>query len=131
MFQKHIVKLNHKTVDWVGITQGFEGTPYLWGGRDSKGLDCSALLQLSCQTNGFNLPRNTTDQKLWSKKIITEVNSLKRGCVVFWEGHVGIMVDKDNCIHANAYHMKVYTEPLNKIIKRMHKCKIIRMANFN
>ena len=53
---------------------------------------------------------------------------MKKGCVVFWKGHVGIMVDRLNCIHANAFHMKTITEPLIEIINRMGKdLKIIKM----
>jgi hypothetical protein len=57
---------------------------------------------------------------------------LKRGCVIFWEGHVGIMIDRLNCIHANAFHMKTVTEPLINIINRMDKdLNIIKMIDFN
>ena len=57
---------------------------------------------------------------------------MKRGCVIFWEGHVGIMVDRLNCIHANAFHMKTVTEPVINIINRMDKdLNIIKMIDFN
>ena len=60
------------------------------------------------------------------------INDLKRGCVVFWEGHVGIMIDKFNCIHANAFHMQTKIEPLDLIINRISKdLKIIKMMDFN
>ncbi len=129
---KHIVKLHHKVKDWVKVAQLLEGTPYKWGGRDTIGLDCSALLQLSYQTYGESLPRNTSQQIRCKKKYIKNVNDLKRGCVIFWEGHVGIMIDNLNCIHANAFHMKTKTEPLFQIIKRMGKdFDIIKMLDFN
>ena len=61
-----------------------------------------------------------------------KIENLKRGCVIFWKGHVGIMIDKKNCIHANAYHMKTVTEPLVDIINRMGKNhQIIKMMDFN
>ena len=129
---KHIVNLNHKVSDWVAVAQSLEGTPYKWGGRDTVGLDCSALLQLSYQTYGQVIPRNTSDQVNLEKPNISEFNNLRRGCVIFWEGHVGIMVDRFNCIHANAYHMKTVTEPLIDIINRMDKNhQIIKMLDFN
>ena len=57
---------------------------------------------------------------------------LERGFVVFWQGHVGIMVDKLNCVHANAYHMEVSTEALTDIISRMGAEKpVIKIMNFN
>ena len=128
----HIVKLHHKVKDWVEVAQLLEGTPYKWGGRDTIGLDCSALLQLSYQTYGENIPRNTAQQVHLNKKFIKNIDDLKRGCVVFWKGHVGIMIDKFNCIHANAFHMQTKIEPLSKIISRISKnFKIIKMMDFN
>ena len=129
---KHIVEINNKIIDWVKVAELLLGTPYKWGGRDSIGLDCSALLQLSYQTYGQNIPRNTIDQIKLQKKVITNINNLERGFVVFWQGHVGIMVDKLNCIHANAFHMETTLEPLKNIILRMGKeSQIIKIMNFN
>ena len=127
---KHIVEIGHKVSDWVSVAESLEGTPYKWGGRDTVGLDCSALLQLAYQTYGEILPRNTSEQVNFKKPNII-IDKLKRGCVVFWEGHVGIMVDRFNCIHANAYHMKTIIEPLFDIIKRTNKDnQIIKMMDF-
>ena len=89
-------------------------------GRDTIGLDCSGLLQLSYQTYGKSIPRNTTEQVLLEKEVVKNINDLKRGCVIFWERHVGIMIDKQNCIHANSFHMQAKTEPLSQI-SRMGK----------
>jgi len=60
------------------------------------------------------------------------LEDLDRGFAVFWEGHVGIMIDKSNCIHANAFHMKTITEPLVNIVKRIGKDNhIVKMMDFN
>ena len=129
---KHIVRCKYKVKDWVAMAQQLEGTPYKWGGRDTIGIDCSALLQLSYQTYCQSIPRNSSQQAKLRKRYINNINDLNRGCVIFWEGHVGIMIDKVNCIHANAFHMKTITEPLINIINRMDKdCKIIKMMDFN
>ena len=129
---QHIVKLNDKVKDWVKIALQILDTPYRWGGRDTVGIDCSALLQLSYQAYGENIPRNTSEQIQLKKRKIENKNDLKRGCVVFWKGHVAIMIDNINCIHANAFHMKTKIEPLNDIIKRMGPDNyIIKMMDFN
>ena len=129
---KHIVCLDHKLGDWVSIAERLAGTPYKWGGRDTFGIDCSALLQLSYQTYGEDIPRNTSQQIKLKKNHIRHIDDLKRGCVVFWKGHVGIMIDKLNCIHANAFHMQTKIEPLSEIIDRMEKdFSIIKMLDFN
>ena len=128
----HIVEINTKCLDWVKSAQLLEGTPYKWGGRDTIGIDCSALLQLSYQTYGESIPRNTSDQIKLNKPKVNQIDKLCRGCVIFWDGHVGIMVDRLNCIHANAYHMKTITEPLVNIFNRMGKeYQILKIMNFN
>lgn len=130
--RKHIITISNKINNWVEIAEQLVGTPYKWGGRDSIGLDCSALLQLSYQAYGKNIPRNTIDQIKLNKETVTDINSLNRGFVIFWEGHVGIMTDKSNCIHANEFHMKTTIEPLVDIIIRMDKKnQIIKIMNFN
>ena len=128
----NIVALDHKVRDWVAIAELLVGTPYKWGGRDSIGIDCSALLQLSYQTYGEDIPRNTSEQINLKKNHVKDIDNLKRGCVVFWKGHVGIMTDKLNCLHANAFHMQTKIEPLSKIIQRLGKdFEIIKMMDFN
>ena len=66
--RKHIIKNEDKIDDWVSTAEKLIGTPYVWGGRNSIGLDCSALLQLSYQTYGENIPRNSIDQSLLNKE---------------------------------------------------------------
>ena len=129
---KHLVDIDHKVKDWVKIAEQLEGTPYKWGGRDTLGIDCSALLQLCYETFGEILPRNTSDQVKVNKKVINDFNQLDRGKVIFWQGHVGIMTDKLNCIHSNAFHMKTIIEPIKKIIERMNnEDKITKILDFN
>jgi len=128
----HIVKNSKKNSDWVGVAEKLIGTPYVWGGRNSIGLDCSALLQLSYQTYGENIPRNSIDQSQLKKKLIKNNATLQRGFVVFWKGHVGIMADEFHCIHANAFYMEVTKEPLVNIVNRTGKNNpVIRIMDFN
>ena len=128
----HIVSLDSKVLDWVSTAEQLIDTPYKWGGRDSLGIDCSALLQLSYETYGENLPRNTNDQVNLNKPVISNLDELKRGVVIFWKGHVAIMIDKKNCIHANAFHMKTSIEPLEIINNRMDQNnRITKILNFN
>ena len=130
--RKHIIKNEDKIDDWVSTAEKLIGTPYIWGGRNSIGLDCSALLQLSYQTYGENIPRNSIDQSLLNKEIINNKEKLKRGFIVFWKGHVGIMVNETYCIHANAFHMEVSKEPLVSITERAGKNNpITKIMNFN
>jgi len=89
-------------------------------------------LQLSYQAFGQNIPRNTKDQIKLKKPQIPDTEKLSRGYVIFWKGHVGIMVDQSNCLHSNAHHMCTVVEPLKKIISRGEDNNpIIKIMNFN
>ncbi len=128
----HVVKIRHIVKDWVAIAESLINTPYRWGGKDTIGIDCSALLQLSYENYGEIIPRNTIDQIKLIKPTINDVSALRRGYVVFWRGHVAIMTDKLNCVHANAFHMKTIIEPLKDVMSRMDKKhKIQKILNFN
>ena len=58
----HIVEKNHKVKDWVSSAEKLLETPYRWGGRNTMGIDCSALLQLSYQTFGEDIPNTNYQQ---------------------------------------------------------------------
>lgn len=101
--------------DFATIATRFAGTPYLWGGKTSIGCDCSGLLQLSLNAAGFDCPRDTDMQESTLGRLIgnrPEPGNLQRGDLVFWPGHVGIMLDAEQLLHANGHHMEVVIEPL-------------------
>ncbi len=99
-----------ETTDFVDIAERFLGVPYLWGGRSSYGIDCSALVQIAMQTVGLQAPR---DSDMQLAELGAPVKApLQRGDLVFWKGHVGVMRDGETLLHANAHHMAVASEPL-------------------
>jgi hypothetical protein len=101
--------------DFVAVAERFLHTPYLWGGKTSLGLDCSGLVQTALGAAGIASPRDSDMQeKALGESVETrpDLSGLRRGDLVFWDGHVGIMVDASHLIHANGHHMATFIEPL-------------------
>lgn len=99
------------------VAERFLGAPYLWGGRESLGLDCSGLILQAMLACGRACPRDTDQQEAVFSEIPRA--ALRRGDLVFWRGHVAMMVDADQIIHANAHHMAVAIEPLDGAVARI------------
>jgi cell wall-associated NlpC family hydrolase len=109
----HAAPIGAPSPDFVAVAEAFLGTPYLWGGRTSIGLDCSGLVQLALEAAGHAAPR---DADMQAQELGAAIDwrpgaALRRGDFVFWEGHVGIMTSPADFLHANAFHMAVAAEP--------------------
>ncbi|MEX0971474.1 MAG: C40 family peptidase [Paracoccaceae bacterium] len=114
VFTQHLTDAAAK--DHVAVATAFIGAPYLWGGRADTGVDCSGLVQLALQAAGQSAPRDSDMQEALGASV---VGPLRRGDLVFWRGHVGIMLDDENMLHANAYKMQVAVEPLKAATVRI------------
>lgn len=106
--------------DPVEVAEAWIGAPYLWGGRSVWGLDCSALVQLAYWAVGRALPRDSDMQEAALQGVPGGLEGdLRRGDLVFWRGHVGMLSDRETLLHANAYHMQVVSEPLSAAVARI------------
>lgn len=105
--------------DFVAQAERFLGVPYLWGGRSARGIDCSGLVQLALLATGRRAPRDSDMQAALVGAAIGLRTPLRRGDLIFWKGHVGIMRDRDTLLHANAHHMAVAVEPLAEAVARI------------
>jgi cell wall-associated NlpC family hydrolase len=113
VFARHLAPVGATAPDFVLVAEAFLATPYLWGGRQSLGLDCSGLVQLSLDAAGIACPRDSDMQQALGEPVdIADLTQLRRGDLVFWTGHVGIMVDENRMLHASGHHMMVIIEPL-------------------
>jgi cell wall-associated NlpC family hydrolase len=105
--------------DFVAEALRFIGAPYLWGGRSARGLDCSALVQLALLATGRACPRDTDMQAALVGAELPPEAAPRRGDLVFWKGHVGILADPETLLHANAHHMAVATEAFAPAVSRI------------
>ncbi|NWG45526.1 MAG: C40 family peptidase [Alphaproteobacteria bacterium] len=123
VFAPHLVPARDRAADFVAVAERFIGVPYLWGGRSSLGLDCSALVQLSLEAAGYPAPRDSDVQEAdLGRELPIEggaLPALERGDLVFWKGHVAIMIDPVRIIHANATHMAVSVNRLEEFARRV------------
>ena len=103
---------------WVATAEIFKGAPYLWGGRSAAGFDCSGLVQIALQSANVACPRDS-DQQLAALGRDAPQSALRRGDLVFWKGHVGIMTSPKTLLHANLNHMEVAEEPFEAAVERI------------
>lgn len=115
----HVAQIGKVTQSAVDLAERLLGTPYLWGGRGGDAIDCSGMVQMTHGLTGKVLPRDTDMQEAAELgSAIADDASLQRGDLVYFPGHVGIMVDGENIIHANASWMQVSVEPLTVAASR-------------
>ena len=114
----HLVQIKARQPDFVVVAETLLGTPYLWGGKTSLGIDCSGLVQIALQAAGIACLRDSYMQELALGKL-SSLGELRRGDLVFWKGHVAIARDATTLIHANAHHMMVAIELAAAAISRI------------
>jgi cell wall-associated NlpC family hydrolase len=115
---RHLAPLHSKESDFVAVAERFVGTPYLWGGKSSVGIDCSGLVQVALSACGIACPRDSDMQEVTLGQPIS-LAGLQRGDLVFWKGHVAIALGRNSMIHANAFHMAVAIEPVAEGLTRI------------
>ncbi len=122
IYSSHLTDISDLPKDFIAIAEMYKGTPYLWGGKSGSGIDCSGLVQMSILATGVNVPRDSDMQEKQLGTIIGDnINTceLIKGDLVFWKGHVGIMITPETLLHANGHHMLTVAEPVKEAVDRI------------
>ena len=130
---KDLKPINYRDKNIFSKINLFKGKKYKWGGKNFNGVDCSALVQLFLNFNNKFCPRDTKDQLNYFKKKIKLKNIMKND-LIFWRGHVAIILSKNKLIHAYGPLKKVLIMNINYAIKRIEKTanlKIIGIGRAN
>jgi cell wall-associated NlpC family hydrolase len=120
VFAEHLAPIAQVKSDFVAVAEQFLLAPYLWGGKSSHGIDCSGLVQTALHACGIHCARDADMQEneLGSPLLINNLDGLKRGDLIFWGGHVGIMRDETTLLHASGHQMLVVSELLQDVVAR-------------
>lgn len=116
----HLVPIDTRESDPVAVAERFLGIPYLWGGRSSLGIDCSGLVQTAFAACGVPAARDTDLQEMsLGEAIGLDPAGWRRGDLLFWPGHVGMVRDAESFVHATAHTMTVTIEGLAEGLARI------------
>ncbi len=115
----HLAPIDRVEPDFVKTALRFLEVPYLWGGRTTQGLDCSALVQLALAAAGIAAPRDSAPQCTALGHRVLGDAPPRAGDLAFWPGHVAIALGDGTVVHANAHYMAVTVEPLSAVTARV------------
>jgi len=105
--------------DPVETARSFLGMRYVLGGRGGVGIDCSGLVQRSLATAGVAVMRDSDQQAETVGTLLPPGTPPQRGDLVFFPGHVGMMIDGERLIHATSHAGSVVIEPLADVSARV------------
>lgn len=128
----HLAELGSYESDPVAVALRLTGSPYVWGGRSSLGLDCSALIQLALTRCGIDSPRDSDMQEAALGATVDyggNASALARGDLVFWKGHVGIFVSQEQFLHANARDMAVASGAFDEVVRYIEDAEKLTISS--
>ena len=96
----------------------FKNIKYKWGGKSFKGIDCSALIQVFLNFNNKFCPRDAKDQVKYFKKNV-KLKNIKKNDIIYWKGHVALVLSKNKLIHAYGPMKKTVIMGINQTIKKI------------
>lgn len=97
--------------DVCAIAQTLLNAPYLWGGKNAMGMDCSGFTQVVYSVFGVNLLRNAREQ-ITQGELVPNLAQAQPGDLAFFDhadrdpnatniSHVGLLLDNKTIIHCS------------------------------
>jgi cell wall-associated NlpC family hydrolase len=97
--------------DLATIAQSLLNAPYLWGGKNAMGMDCSGFTQVVYATQGINLLRNAREQ-MTQGELVPSLAEAQPGDLAFFDhadrdpqatniSHVGLLLSPTEIIHCS------------------------------
>lgn len=97
--------------DLITIAQSLLNAPYLWGGKNAMGMDCSGFTQVVYATQGINLLRNAREQ-MTQGELVPSLAEAQPGDLAFFDhadrdpkatniSHVGLLLSPTEIIHCS------------------------------
>ena len=97
--------------DLITIAQSLLNAPYLWGGKNVMGMDCSGFTQVVYAAMGVNLLRNAREQ-MTQGEVVSSLAEAQPGDLAFFDhadrdpkatniSHVGMLLDNKKIIHCS------------------------------
>ena len=117
---KDLKNFKFKEKNLLSRIQMFKNIKYKWGGKTFKGIDCSGLVQIFFNFNNKFLPRDTKDQIKYFKNNV-KLNKIKKYDIIFWKGHVAVVISKKKLIHAYGPLKKTVIMDILKTINKIKK----------
>lgn len=101
----HLIKTTNNISELTKIAKTCTNSPYLWGGRNIMGFDCSGLVQIIFRLADIKLQRDSSKQALQGVEIKDLKESKAFDLAFFGENnkidHVGILIENSQIIHCS------------------------------
>lgn len=117
---KDLKKINTIDKNTFKNISKFLKVKYVWGGKHYSGVDCSGLIQLFLNYNEKFCPRDANQQIKYFKKKV-KLKNIKKSDLIFWKGHVAVVISKQKLIHAYGPLKRVVIMSIKKTINKIYK----------
>tara|TARA_S200000501_G_C20851494_1_gene755827 strand:- start:333 stop:1046 length:714 start_codon:yes stop_codon:yes gene_type:complete len=106
VFNSDSIKGKKPKSNLLKIASLYLNSPYLWGGKTPMGIDCSGLTQMIYRINGYNIPRDSSEQVKLGETL-SFIEESEAGDLVFFDDedgniiHVGLLLQNNHILHAH------------------------------